>query len=284
MCCWTNVKYIKVCYIYYMKVLARYFVYCGFICTCVSAHMWRSEDKLWGQFSPSTMWVQGIKLRSSDLVVSSSTHRSSPSSLCLVLITGKHSLCGMHWEVFFPFYFMEFFWGTLVFFKNLVEFIHKYVCPWTFVDYFCLLIFQLPNCLLLIYLGILYVFRNLSFSPCFTIGLQCMSPISVLYILWSLLMVLKDLVLSATSCSVMLYYGHLSLVLFCIFSFGYFCLPLPITTLFSLFFMVGFIIFSSHLHCVSSATVLGFGLLLFFYNMEVYCGTILPLLTFPCGN
>lgn len=62
---------------FYMEILTKYLVYCSFNCICVSAHMWKSEDKLWDQISQSTTWAWEIKLGSSGLVVTNSTHWSS---------------------------------------------------------------------------------------------------------------------------------------------------------------------------------------------------------------
>ena len=38
------------------------------------AHQWRSEDTLWGWFSHSTMYILGLELRLSGLVVSTFPH------------------------------------------------------------------------------------------------------------------------------------------------------------------------------------------------------------------
>ena len=63
---------------------------CLYVCVCVCLsmcdHVWRSEDNLWNQFSLSTVWVLGIKLRSG-LVKRIFTHKAISLAPILDILT-----------------------------------------------------------------------------------------------------------------------------------------------------------------------------------------------------
>lgn len=61
---------------YYLKFFIIYFACVGLHST---THVPKSEESLWESFSPSTMWIPGIELRSSDLAASFFTYWVIPS-------------------------------------------------------------------------------------------------------------------------------------------------------------------------------------------------------------
>jgi hypothetical protein len=111
-------------------------------CTCVSAHMWKSEDKLWGQFYPSTMWAWH-----EILVICSGGKQLYPLkqlfSVCLVLLTGQQWLCVTHWEVSLPFILWNSYRiiGVL---QNILSRVFLVLGIWLIS--ICLFIFQLHAC------------------------------------------------------------------------------------------------------------------------------------------
>lgn len=169
MCHWNSVKYQGLQLTFAISFTWKHWRRIWFIVVLivwVSAHIWRSEDKLCGSFSPSTMCAWGTKLGSSGLVVSSSIHWGSQFSLCLVLVTGKHQLSEARWKVSLPFYFMELFkehWFSLkvwyisfmnmcglglfvefFLFTNLltsllvIDLFRHFICIWKFAHFFLL--------------------------------------------------------------------------------------------------------------------------------------------------
>jgi hypothetical protein len=70
---------------------------CACVCVCVCAHasvvrVWSSEDRLQDFFSPFTMWVSEMELRSSVLVAGSITFQTILSAR-EVFTVGEWTLC-----------------------------------------------------------------------------------------------------------------------------------------------------------------------------------------------
>lgn len=142
MFCWNGAKY-QVLMLRFSRLLHESI---DIVLVCCSFNsMWehtcegQRTDRLWGQFSPSTMWAWGINLRQQVWQVAALPREAAylplvwlwlqSNNVCWNTLEGVPSL---------PVY--GIIPGTLVFFKSHGNFIHSDVWPW---DFFFLLIFCL---------------------------------------------------------------------------------------------------------------------------------------------